>query len=181
MDAMTLRRSFALLLSATLLAGLIVVAAVPVGAADDDEEPGIGMDALAGLGADGGGSDASDSALTGDLNDPLAGGTGGTSDGSDADVTGTEPGAADGSDPTDPATSSANPMFKLMLDLILEDVQAAEAKMAGRTLTEAERTAAATRSVTDLIAFLQETELLGDVDTREVLKQIEGIPTEPEE
>jgi len=169
MEATTLRRAFALLLSAGLLAGFMVASAVPVGAADDaTPEPAVGVDALSGLSADLEGGGTSDPALTGDLDNPLAGGTGGTSDDADPDATGAEPGTTDSS--------------KLMLDLILDDVQAAEAeaKMAGKTLTQTERTAVATGSVKDLITFLQETGLLGEVDKRELLKQIEGIPTEPE-
>jgi len=210
MGATTPRSGFALLLSAALLAGLMVVSAVAVGADDDDAElkkafeqaglewfdspgdgadddatpePAVGVDALSGLSADLGSGDTSDPALTGDLNDPLAGRTGGTSDETETEATGAEPGTTEGSDPTDPTTSSANPMFKLMLDLILEDVQAAEAeaKASGKTLTEAQRSAVAAESVKDLITFLQETRLLGEVDKRELLKQIEGIPTEPEE
>ncbi len=205
MGATTPRSGFALLLSAALLAGLMVVSAVAVGADDDDAElkkafeqvglewfdspgddatpePAVGVDALSGLAA-GEGDDTSDRAPTGDLNDPLAGGTGGTSDETETEATGAEPGTTEGSDSADPATSSTNPMFKLMLDLILEDVQAteAESKAAGKTLTEAQRSAVAAESVKDLITSLQEIGLLGEVDKRELLKQIEGIPTEPEE
>ena len=69
-------------------------------------------------------------------------------------------------------------MFKLMLELILEDVRAneAKAKAAGKTLTDAQRSAVAAQSVKDLVTFLQETGLLGDVDTRKILQQIEGDP-----
>ena len=197
MGATTPHSVSALLLSAGLLAGLMAVSATPV-AADDDStpEPAVGVDALSGLSSGLGDGDTSDRVPTGDPNDPLAGGPGGTSDVSDGDATGADTGTTDGSDTTgadtgttggsdatDPATSSANPMFKLMLDLILDDVQAAEteARMAGKTLTEAQRTDVARESVKDLITFLQETGLLGEVDKRELLKQIEGIPTEPEE
>ncbi len=74
-------------------------------------------------------------------------------------------------------------MFKLMLDLIIEDVRAAEteAEAAGKSLTEAQRSAVAAESVKDLITFLQETGLLGKVDTRELLEQIQAIPTDSEE
>jgi hypothetical protein len=39
----------------------------------------------------------------------------------------------------------------------------------------------AAESVKDLITFLQATGILGEVDTRDILKQIEGIPTEPQD
>jgi hypothetical protein len=163
----------------------MAVSAVPV-VADDDATPehAVGVDALSGLSADLGGGDVSDGEGTGDLNDPLGGGSGGTAEDADADVTsGSDPGTSDGSDPTDRATSETNPMFRLMLDLILEDVQAAEAeaKAIGKTLSEAQRSAVAAESVKDLITFLQETGILGEVDRRDILKQIEGIPTEPQD
>lgn len=177
MGASTSRSGLARLLAAVLLIVLMLASAVPVGASDDEEGSGIGMDALAGLGLDEGGGEPEQSP-TGDLNDPLAGGSGGSSEGGDTEETSSEPGTDQGSDPVDPATSETNPMFKLMLDLILEDVQAAEAeaKAVGKTLTEAQRSAVAVASVKDLVAFLQQTGLLGEVDTRELIKQIEAIP-----
>lgn len=183
MNATSGRRTGTALLSAVLLAGILAASAMPVGADDDEDGSGIGMDALAGLGADGGGGATSDAAGTGDLNDPLGGGSGSSTEGTETETTGAEPGAADGTDPGAASASTANPMFRLMLDLILDDVQAAEAEAqaAGRPLTQAQRSAVAAKSVKDLIAFLQESGLLGDVDRSQLLQQIEAIPTEPEE
>jgi len=182
MEATRLRRIIALLLSAVLLAGLTVISMGPVGADDDEDERAVNVDAFEGLGANAGGSDTSEPAGTGDLDDPLGGGSQGSSDDAGTGVTsGSDPGTTDGSDGTVPAAQSANPMFKLMLDLILEDVQAAEARAraAGQTLSGTQRAAVAAESVQGLIAFLQESGLLGEVDTRELLKQIEAVPAEP--
>ncbi len=172
-----------LLLSAALLAGLMVVAAVPAGAEEEEDQSEIGMDALVGLAADEGGGDTSDPASTGNLNDPLAGNAGGSSEEAGIETTGTSPGTTDSSDATSAATASANPMFRLMLELILEDVQAAEAEAeaGGKTLTEAQRSQIAARSVQDLIAFLQETGILLDVDERGLAERIGAIPTDQEE
>jgi hypothetical protein len=82
----------------------MVASAVPAGATEDEEGSGIGMDALAGLGLDEGGGEPEQSP-TGDLNDPLAGGSGGSSEGSDTEETGSEPGTDQESDPADPVTS----------------------------------------------------------------------------
>jgi hypothetical protein len=182
MGATKPRSGFVLRLGAALLAGLVVVQAVPVGAADEDDESAVGMNALEGLMGDGGGGDL-DRSPSGDLDDPLAGGSGGPPSESGTEETGAEAGTTEGSDPADSATASANPMFKLMLELILEDVRATEAKAeaAGKTLTDAQRSAVAAQSVKDLVTFLQETGLLGDVDTREILQQIEAIPAGSEE
>ncbi len=95
MGATAPRSGFALLLSAVLLAGFMAVSVVPVGASDDEDESGVGMDALQGLWADEGGGDPS-SPPTGDLNDPLAGGSGGSSDESETEETGAEPGTTEG-------------------------------------------------------------------------------------
>jgi hypothetical protein len=177
-------RGFRLLLGTSLLAGLVAVSTAAIGADEEDTEAGVGMDALAGLGADEGGGD-SDRPSTGDLNDPLGGGTGGPSVEGETEETGTEPATTEGSDPTDPAAISANPMFKLMVDLIAADVQAAEAqaKADGRTLKPEERLAVAKGAARDLVTFLQQTGLLdegasGDADANELLQQIMGIPTE---
>lgn len=173
----------ALLLSTALLVGLMVVSTLPVGAQEEEEDQsGIGMDALAGLAADDGGG-TSDPASSGNLDDPLAGDADGSSEETDTETRAAPLGTTDGSDPTASAAASANPMFELMLDLILEDVQAAEAEVraGGKTLTEAQRSRIAARSVQDLIAFLQETGILRDVDTRGLAERIGAIPTEPEE
>ena len=111
MGASTSRSGLARLFAAVLLIVLMLASAVPVGASDDEEGSGIGMDALAGLGLDEGGGEPEQSP-TGDLNDPLAGGSGGSSEGGDTEETSSEPGTDQGSDPVDPATSETNPMFK---------------------------------------------------------------------
>lgn len=192
MEVTTWRRASALLVSAASLAALLTVSAGPVVAEEDDEQPAIGIDAFEGLGAnEGGGDEASSPGPTGDLDNPLEGASGDASPGSGE---GEEPGAegatvegagATDTGATDTGATSANPMFQLMADLILSEVQRAQAEAAksGSTLTEAEKVAIAKGAARDLITFMQQAGLLGpgasgDENANDLLRQIEAIPTD---
>lgn len=192
MEATTSRRMVTLLTCAALLAGLMTVSAMPLTAADDDDEPAIGIDAFEGLGAnDGGGGETSSPGPTGDLDNPLGETSDGSSDGAgEGDTPGTdgavtEGAGATGAGATDAGATSPNPMFQLMADLILSEVRRAEAEAAksGTTLTEVEKVAVAKGAARDLITFMQEAGLLGpgasgDENANDLLKQIEATPTD---